>query len=235
MVVVLVLGDAYVPQRRPGFDASVLDYIRHRQPDLILCTGNLGSPAVSRFFERQTRTFYSVRGESDALEAPERLILRIHDFTIGMLHGYQLASNIAASGGSFLMDPFALRLIGADMGVDILVAGGASSPQVECFDTNTFALKPRAILQPGSITAAVPFPYTSQLQADPDIGIKAPLEPELSTKKYNIASREGRGYPAMVLMDIEQNVAEICSVTFRVDKDASVCIGEKRRVHLFAP
>jgi predicted phosphodiesterase len=235
MITALVLGDAYLSQSSTGLDAPFLDYIQQAQPDFIFCTGNLGVPYVLNLLEQNTRTLYTVRGDRDTFQAPERLIVRIHDFTIGVLHGYQLAASIQTSDGAVLIDPVALRLLGADMGVDMLLVGGASSPYIECLEASPTASKPRVIVQPGSVTAAASLTQSAPLPPGRTIRSRMPNDwDQYKGARHETTTDEFCFFPTMVRMEIRQHAADICTLVLDRDSDTGIRFGRMHRVCLFA-
>jgi len=144
----------------------------------VLCTGNLCSKAVEDYLRTLANTVHIVRGDLDsgpaARDLPERKIVKIGDFTIGLCHGHQVVP---------WGDPEALANLQRKMDVDILITGHTHKNEVYEFEG-------KYIINPGSATGAYS-PFRANVQ--PSFVLMAIKQNRVVTFVYELNEESGVG------------------------------------------
>ncbi|SHE57281.1 hypothetical protein SAMN02745164_00713 [Marinitoga hydrogenitolerans DSM 16785] len=112
MIKVLLISDIHIPTRSRY---EYLEKINYSNYDYILATGDFVEEDVIFYFKAQKPIFYGVFGNVDYYDVkytlPEKRIIKLGNYNIGMIHGHQ------AGWG----DP--TKLIKRFQNIDILVYG----------------------------------------------------------------------------------------------------------------
>eukprot|EP00199_Chlamydomonas_sp_CCMP681_P006335 CAMPEP_0119102880 /NCGR_PEP_ID=MMETSP1180-20130426/1485_1 /TAXON_ID=3052 ORGANISM="Chlamydomonas cf sp, Strain CCMP681" /NCGR_SAMPLE_ID=MMETSP1180 /ASSEMBLY_ACC=CAM_ASM_000741 /LENGTH=189 /DNA_ID=CAMNT_0007087257 /DNA_START=32 /DNA_END=601 /DNA_ORIENTATION=- len=114
MVLILCIGDLHIPHRCPDLPPQFKELLKPGKIQSILCTGNLCSRTVIEYLRSITTDVTMVQGDFDEFTSPERSIVNIGDYKIGLIHGHQVSP---------FGDPAALARLHRQLGVDILVTG----------------------------------------------------------------------------------------------------------------
>lgn len=113
-----VISDTHIPRACPGLPAKVIKAFEG--VDLILHAGDLVEVKVLRDLERiaKTTAVYGNMDEPDLRNSlPEKEIIKIGGFVIGLVHGYGTAPNIA----NYVKNQFTEK-------VDVIVFGHSHTP-----------------------------------------------------------------------------------------------------------
>ncbi|BAM82590.1 similar to retromer component VPS29 [Cyanidioschyzon merolae strain 10D] len=229
MVRALVLSDAHISRGNAGFDDAFLTWMRQNLPDLILCAGNLGPLAALQALATYTPKIHVVQGDCDSFAAPERLLMRVDDVTIGMLHGYQLASSTKETNGTLTINSSVLQLVAADIGVDLLIVGGPYGPrihQVSVASKTCFIILPGCLAGPENT-----FTLARRLERERETRLKpSPPASEEEQGKSSV-SLAYRG-PSMIAMDISRAGADVYELILDPKDTSKVQIGDVQRLNL---
>ncbi|GKT36785.1 putative multi-domain containing protein [Aduncisulcus paluster] len=139
MVLALVIGDLHIGQRASDLPARFKSLISPGRVQYILSTGNLSGAKTHDFLKNIAPSAQIVRGEFDeAPSLPERKVVQIGMWKIGLVHGHQIApwGDVDALTGE-------LR----ELDCDILITGNTHELAVVESDG-------RFIINPGSATGA---------------------------------------------------------------------------------
>ncbi|KAK4535236.1 hypothetical protein CDCA_CDCA04G1261 [Cyanidium caldarium] len=159
MVLVLAIGDFYVPHRCCELAQRFRELLAPGKIQHVLCTGNVCSDEIEALLRRVSFDVHIARGELDGPAWPERVVVSIEQIRFGLCHGHQVlpwsgrtgdaftatASSVSAEATAHVRALHALR---RDMGVDVLVAGMAERPAL------TSGKLGGLVVQPGSATGA---------------------------------------------------------------------------------
>ena len=108
----------------------------------VLCTGNVCSKTSEEYLRTLAGSVHIVRGDMDVVsglaELPETKVVRIGEFSIGLIHGHQ-----SIPWG----DPESLALIQRQLACDILITGHTHKNEV-------YEYERKYIINPGSATGA---------------------------------------------------------------------------------
>ena len=125
---VLVLGDAHVPERSSKIAAPFKRMLVPNKMQHVICTGNIGSShELWNEIQQLAPSIHCVAGnhDDDKNIFQETLIIKVGQFRIGVIHGHQLIP---------LGSKEAVECIRRKMHVDILVTGHTHQSAV--FDEN---------------------------------------------------------------------------------------------------
>ena len=143
---VLVVGDMFVPQRAPDIDPQFKSILIPNKLQHVLSLGNIGSRESYDWLRSLSNDFHSVKGDYDIDDMPEKKVVTIGDFKIGMIHGHQ----VLPWGNTESLSCEARQL-----DCDIFISGNTHQTNVKVLDNKLY-------LNPGSISGAF-----SDMIADP--------------------------------------------------------------------
>ena len=143
---VLVVGDMFVPQRSPDIDPQFKTILIPNKIQHVLSLGNIGSRESYDWLKSLSNDFHSVKGDYDEGDMPEKKVVQIGEFKIGMIHGHQVLpwGNLEA-----------LSSIQRELDCDILLSGATHQIDVKSKENKFY-------INPGSISGAF-----SNVVADP--------------------------------------------------------------------
>ena len=143
---VLVVGDMFVPQRAPDIDPQFKAILIPNKLQHVLSLGNIGSRESYDWLRSLSNDFHGVKGDYDTGDMPEKKLVTIGEFKIGMIHGHQVLP---------LGDVESLSGIARELDCDIFISGNTHQIGVQVLDNKLF-------INPGSISGAF-----SNFVADP--------------------------------------------------------------------
>ena len=143
---VLVVGDMFVPQRSQDIDPQFKAILIPNKLQHVLSLGNIGSRESYDWLKSLSNDFHSVKGDFDEGDMPEKKLVTIGEFKIGLIHGHQVLPWGNAE---------ALSSIQRELDCDILLSGNTHQINVKVVDNKLF-------INPGSISGAF-----SNVVADP--------------------------------------------------------------------
>ena len=143
---VLVVGDMFVPQRAPDISEQFKSILIPNKLQHVLSLGNIGSRESNDWLKSLSNDFHQVKGDFDEGDIPEKKVVQIGEFKIGMIHGHQVLP---------WGDPEALSNIQRELGCDILLSAHTHQIDVRAKEGKFF-------INPASISGAF-----SHLMPDP--------------------------------------------------------------------
>ena len=143
---VLVVGDMFVPQRSPDINEQFKSILIPNKLQHVLSLGNIGSRESYDWLKSLSSDFHTVKGDYDEGDIPEKKVVQIGEFKIGMIHGHQVLP---------WGDIDALTNVQRELGCDILLSGHTHQIGIKAKDKKFY-------INPGSISGAF-----SHLIADP--------------------------------------------------------------------
>jgi vacuolar protein sorting-associated protein 29 len=135
---VLVLGDLHIPYRVDDLCEKFKALLVPNKMKHILCTGNLCSRQIHDYLKTIAPNVHIVKGDFDDQDFPDRKVVQIGNFKVGLIHGHQIVP---------WGDPDALANLQRQMNVDILVTGHTHKNEVYEYENHY-------IVNPGSATGA---------------------------------------------------------------------------------
>lgn len=144
---VLVVGDMFVPQRSPDINEKFKSILIPNKLQHVLSLGNIGSRESYDWLKSLSNDFHTVKGDFDEGDIPEKKVVQIGEFKIGMIHGHQVLP---------WGDLDALTNVQRELGCDILVSGHTHQIDIKVKESKFY-------INPGSISGAF-----SYLIADPN-------------------------------------------------------------------
>ena len=136
---VLVVGDMFVPQRAQDIDPQFKAILIPNKINHLLCLGNIGNQDVYYWLEGLSPNFDIVKGDFDIYQNyPEKKVIQIGAFKIGMIHGHQVLP---------LGDAEALSSVARELDCDIFISGNTHQVSVKVLDNKLY-------INPGSISGA---------------------------------------------------------------------------------
>ena len=135
---VLVVGDMFVPQRSQDIDPQFKAILIPNKLQHVLSLGNIGSRESYDWLKSLSNDFHSVKGDFDEGDMPEKKLVTIGEFKIGLIHGHQVLPWGNAE---------ALSSIQRELDCDILLSGNTHQINVKVVDNKLF-------INPGSISGA---------------------------------------------------------------------------------
>ena len=144
---VLVVGDMFVPQRSPDINEQFKSILIPNKLQHVLSLGNIGSRESYDWLKSLSNDFHTVKGDFDEGDIPEKKVVQIGEFKIGMIHGHQILP---------WGDLDALTNVQRELGCDILLSGHTHQIDIKVKDKKVY-------INPGSISGAF-----SHLIADPN-------------------------------------------------------------------
>ena len=143
---VWVVGDMFVPQRSPDINEQFKSILIPNKLQHVLSLGNIGSRESYDWLKSLSSDFHTVKGDYDEGDIPEKKVVQIGEFKIGMIHGHQVLP---------WGDIDALTNVQRELGCDILLSGHTHQIGIKAKDKKFY-------INPGSISGAF-----SHLIADP--------------------------------------------------------------------
>ena len=143
---VLVVGDMFVPQRSPDISEKFKSILIPNKLQHVLSLGNIGSRESYDWLKSLSNDFHTVKGDYDEGDIPEKKVVQIGEFKIGMIHGHQILP---------WGDIEALTNVQRELGCDILLSGHTHQISIQAKDKKFY-------INPGSISGAF-----SHIIADP--------------------------------------------------------------------
>ena len=143
---VLVVGDMFVPQRSQDIDPQFKTILIPNKLQHVLSLGNIGSRESYDWLKSLSNDFHSVKGDFDEGDMPDKKVVTIGEFKIGMIHGHQILPWGNAES---------LSSIQRQLDCDILLSGNTHEINVKVVDNKLY-------INPGSISGAF-----SNVVADP--------------------------------------------------------------------
>ena len=135
---VLVVGDMFLPQRSPDINEQFKSILTPNKVQHVLCLGNIGIQETYDWLKSLSKDFHIVKGDFDQEEAPEKKVIQIGDFNIGLIHGHQVLP---------WGDLDSLGMIQRSLGCDIMISGHTHKTNVIVKDNILY-------INPGSFTGA---------------------------------------------------------------------------------
>ena len=146
---VLVVGDMFVPQRAPDISEQFKSILIPNKLQHVLSLGNIGSRESYDWLKSLSNDFHCVKGDFDEGEMPEKKLVQIGEFKIGMIHGHQVLP---------WGDLEALSNVQRELGCDILLSGHTHVIDVKSKE-GKFYINPGSIS--GSFSHVMPDPTPS--------------------------------------------------------------------------
>ena len=143
---VLIVGDMFVPQRAPDIDPQFKSILIPNKLQHVLSLGNIGSRESYDWLRSLSNDFHGVKGDYDTDNFPEKKVVTIGEFKIGMIHGHQVLP---------WNDTESLSYLARELDCDIFLSGNTHQIGVKVLDNKLY-------LNPGSISGAF-----SNVVADP--------------------------------------------------------------------
>ena len=143
---VLVVGDMYVPQRSQDIDPQFKTILIPNKLQHVLSLGNIGSHESYDWLRSLSNDFHSVKGDFDEGDMPDKKVVTIGEFKIGLVHGHQILpwGNVES-----------LSSVQRELDCDILLSGNTHQTNVTVLDNKLY-------INPGSISGVF-----SNVVADP--------------------------------------------------------------------
>ena len=135
---VLVVGDMFVPQRSQDIDQQFKTILIPNKLQHVLSLGNIGSRESYDWLKSLSNDFHSVKGDFDEGDMPDKKVVTIGEFKIGMIHGHQILPWGNADS---------LSTIQRELDCDILLSGHTHEINVKVIDNKLY-------INPGSISGA---------------------------------------------------------------------------------
>ena len=135
---VLVVGDMFIPQRSPDITEQFKSILTPNKVQHVLCLGNIGNRESLDWLKSLSNDFHQVKGDFDDGEIPEKKLVQIGDFSIGLIHGHQVLP---------WGDIESLANVQRALGCDILVSGHTHKTNIKVKENKLY-------INPGSISGA---------------------------------------------------------------------------------
>ena len=137
---VLVLSDILVPLKYPNIDKQFKSILLPNKINHLLCLGNIGNQDVYYWLEGLSPNFDIVKGDFDIYQNyPEKKVIQIGAFKIGMIHGHQLIPPD---------DLETLSNIQRELDCDVLISGYTYKYGINIYENKLY-------LNPGSISGGL--------------------------------------------------------------------------------
>ena len=135
---VLVVGDMFLPQRSPDINEQFKAILTPNKVQHVLCLGNIGNQETYDWLKSLSKDFHIVKGDFDQEDIPEKKMIQIGDFNIGLIHGHQVLP---------WGDLESLGMVQRSLGCDILISGHTHKTNVVVKDNILY-------INPGSFSGA---------------------------------------------------------------------------------
>ncbi|KAF7490160.1 Vacuolar protein sorting-associated protein 29 [Sarcoptes scabiei] len=137
-MLVLVIGDFHIPYRKHSLPSKFKKLLIPGRIQHILCTGNLCTKESYDYLKTLATEIHIVKGELDDTNFPDKKVVTIGQFNIGLCHGHQVVP---------WGDEDSLAMIQRELEVDILISGHTHK-------FNAFERDGKFFINPGSATGA---------------------------------------------------------------------------------
>lgn len=141
MVLVLIVGDTWVPQRASGVPEVFHKMFTPGRIHKILITGGIGSKEMYNYLRTVAAEVHCAASDVDRQwtdHFPETAVVTVEGLKIGLIHGHQVVP---------VGDKDSLAAVQREMDVDVLVSGATHHSKYFEFDSRLF-------VNPGSLTGA---------------------------------------------------------------------------------
>ena len=135
---VLVVGDMFIPQRSPDITEQFKSILTPNKVQHVLCLGNIGNRESLDWLKSLSNDFHQVKGDFDDGEIPEKKLVQIGDFSLGLIHGHQVLP---------WGDIESLANVQRSLGCDILISGHTHKTNIKFKENKLY-------INPGSISGA---------------------------------------------------------------------------------
>lgn len=135
---VLVVGDMFIPQRSPDITEQFKSILTPNKLQHVLCLGNIGNRESLDWLKSLSNDFHQVKGDFDDGDIPEKKLIKIGDFSIGLIHGHQILP---------WGDLESLANVQRSLGCDILLSGHTHKTSIKVKENKLY-------INPGSISGA---------------------------------------------------------------------------------
>lgn len=135
---VLVVGDMFIPQRSPDITEQFKSILTPNKVQHVLCLGNIGNRESLDWLKSLSNDFHQVKGDFDEGDIPEKKLVKIGDFSIGLIHGHQVLP---------WGDLESLANVQRSLGCDILISGHSHKNNIKVKENKLY-------INPGSISGA---------------------------------------------------------------------------------
>ena len=135
---VLVVGDMFIPQRSPDINEQFKTILTPNKVQHVLCLGNVGNRETLDWLKSLSNDFHNVKGDLDEGDIPEKKLVQIGDFSIGLIHGHQVFP---------WGDLESLANVQRSLGCDILISGHTHKTDLRCKENKLY-------INPGTISGA---------------------------------------------------------------------------------
>ena len=137
---VLVISDILIPLKSPMIDSQFKSILLPNKINHLLCLGNIGNQDTLYWLQNLSTNFHAVKGDYDIYQNyPEKKIVQIGSFRIGMIHGHQI---LPIGNKDALLD------IQHELNCDVLLSGFTHKFDISINENKLF-------LNPGSITGGL--------------------------------------------------------------------------------
>ncbi len=135
---VLVVSDMFVPLRSQDIDQQFKTILIPNKIQHVLSLGNIGSRESYDWLKSLSNDFHSVKGDFDEGDMPEKKVVTIGEFKIGLVHGHQVLpwGNLDA-----------LSSVQRELDCDILLSGHTHEVNLKVLDNKLY-------INPGTISGA---------------------------------------------------------------------------------
>jgi len=135
---VLVVGDMFIPQRSPDINEQFKTILTPNKVQHVLCLGNVGNRESLDWLKSLSNDFHNVKGNLDEGDIPEKKLVQIGDFSIGLIHGHQVLP---------WGDIESLANVQRSLGCDILISGHTHKTDLRVKENKLY-------INPGTISGA---------------------------------------------------------------------------------
>lgn len=141
MVLVLVVGDTWVPQRSTGVPDVFRRMFAPGRIHKVLITGSVGCKEMYDYLRTISPEVHCVTSSVDRQwtdRLPESAVLNVEGLKVGLIHGHQVVP---------IGDKDSLAAVQRELDVDVLVSGATHQSKYFEFDSHLF-------VNPGSLSGA---------------------------------------------------------------------------------
>ncbi|KAI3657551.1 hypothetical protein MP638_000277 [Amoeboaphelidium occidentale] len=138
MVLVLLVGDFFIPFRSIEVPKKFKKLLVPGKIQQVLCTGNLCNKETFDYLRTISSDVTVVKGDYDEINYPDNVVTKIGNLKVGLIHGHQVIP---------WGDPDSLGVVARQMDVDVLISGNTHKFEAYEYEGAFF-------INPGSITGA---------------------------------------------------------------------------------